>query len=137
MLVTGYDSDEASDQARNAEEKAKKERNDMIRQEFEARKSKLTKREVAEKEKEEKACIEYAKVKAAAFTAKKIPGLEVKARESYLGLLESNLKSNYEQFKKVAKTDDDLKDLSPFHISQCAIDEEYKIFTNNKVFMVK
>ena len=41
-----------------------------------------------------------AKVKGAEFTGNKIAGLEVRARESYLGLLETNLRANYDQVKK-------------------------------------
>ena len=73
-------------------------------------------------------------MKSAEFTAKKIAGLEVRARESYLSLLETNLKKNYDTFASVAAGKEETsKSLIPFDILQCAIEEEYKIFSKNKV----
>ena len=108
----------------------------LIRKEFESRKGKISKKEALEREREKKKDEEeasrMAKVRAAEFTSKKIAGLEIKARESYLSLLETNLRSNYDQFSKVASSGD-LKLLSSHDILQCAIEEEYKIFSKNKV----
>jgi len=115
---------------------AKRQREKVIRQEFEARRGKLSKKEAAEREKErrdeEDEATRCAKVKAAQFTAKKIAGLEVKARESYLALLESNLRSNHDQFNKVS-SEEERVDLSALDVQQIAVEEEYRIFSANKV----
>ena len=61
-----------------------------IRDEFEKRKGKITKKEALEKEKQkakdEEEALRGAKVKGAEFTSKKISGLEISQRESYLGI---------------------------------------------------
>ena len=61
-----------------AEKKAKTERATMIQKEFQKRKGKLSKKDQEEKEKEkekeEKEALRSAKVQAAEFTSKKIPG---------------------------------------------------------------
>lgn len=70
----------------------------LIKKEFESRKGLggLSKKEIAarekEKQKDEDDAIRFAKVKAAEFTTKKIAGLELRSRESYLSLLETNLR---------------------------------------------
>ena len=43
-----------------------------------------------------------AKVKSAEFTTKKIAGLDVRMRESYLSLLETNLRKNYDGHRESA-----------------------------------
>lgn len=110
----------------------------MIKKEFQARKSKKSRKELSELErnrnKEEEEAAKYAKVKSAEFTAKKIAGLEIKARESYLNLLETNLRTNYDQFTKFASSEEvSAKTLTLTDICQCAIDAEYDIFSKNKV----
>jgi hypothetical protein len=131
------DSDE-NGRAEDQERKAKKERQQLIRREFEARKGRLSQKEAQAREKEKKQdeedAIRMAKVKAAEFTTKKIAGLEVRSRESYLSLLETNLKNNYDQYVKVATSSDDPPPpLTSYDILQCAIAEEYSVFTKNKV----
>ena len=44
--------------------------------------------------------MKYAKVKSAEFTSKKIAGLDIRSRESYLALLENVLRTNYEKFSQ-------------------------------------
>ena len=73
-----------------------------------------------------------AKVKSAEFTTKKIAGLEITQRESYLSLLESVIRQNYDAYSKVAK-EDHLKPITAYEVQKLAVGEEYKIFTNNKV----
>ena len=84
-----------------AEKKAKLERQQVIRSEFEKRRGKLTKKEQEEnekeKKKEEEEALRSSKVKAAEFTAKKISGLEISQRESYLSLLETVIRNNYDK----------------------------------------
>ena len=119
-----------------AEKKAKQERQSQIREEFEKRKGKITKKEALEKEKQktkdEEEALRGAKVKGAEFTSKKISGLEISQRESYLALLESVIRQNYDAYSKVAK-EDHLKSITAYEVQKLAIAEEYKIFTNNKV----
>ncbi|QQP42351.1 Uncharacterized protein FKW44_016978 [Caligus rogercresseyi] len=57
------------------------------------------------------------------YTKNKIAGLEVRSRESYLGLLETNIRLNYDTALKYGA----------INILQIAVDEEYKIFSANKV----
>ncbi len=56
----------------------------------------------------------------------------MRARESYLSLLETNLRANHDQFAKVA-ADGEKLNLSALDIQKIAVDEEYKIFSANKV----
>ena len=123
-------------QVERAEKRAKQERENMIKDEFSKRKGKLSKKELFEKEKEKKKDEEEAlrasKVKAAEHTSKKISGLEISQRESYLSLLENVIRSNYDEFSARAKSGD-VKPITAFEIQKLAIEEEYKIFTNNKV----
>ncbi|XP_059092791.1 ATP-dependent DNA helicase Q5-like [Tigriopus californicus] len=133
-----YDGEEDDFDPKAAEARARKERETMIKKEFQARKSKKSRKELVDLErnrtKEEEEAAKYAKVKAAEFTAKKIAGLEIKARESYLNLLETNLRANYDQFGKFASSDEvSAKPLTLTDISQCAIQAEYDIFSKNKV----
>ena len=43
-----------------------------------------------------------ARVRAAQFTGTKITGLEVQARESYLSLLQKNMRANHSEWQKYA-----------------------------------
>ena len=87
-----------------------------------------------EKRKEEEEALSYSKVKSAQFTSQKISGLEVRARESYLGLLEETLRSNFDQYCKTTLGGAASgKTMSTRDILQCAIEEEYKIFSSNRV----
>ena len=105
----------------------------MIQKEFEARRGKVSKEELSQRDQDEKEAARMAKVRAAEFTGKKIPGLEVRQRESYLSLLESSLRSNYDQFINTAADEKDKVSFNTQDILQCSIAEEYKIFTSNKV----
>ena len=51
-------------------------------------------------------------VRGAEFTAKKISCLEVKARESYLNLLEEQMKENYQKFVHNSMTTENSTKLS-------------------------
>ena len=97
----GYDDDGSGPDEGAAEKKAKLEREQVIRSEFEKRRGKLTKKDLEEKEKEKKKeeaeALDRAKVKAAEFTSKKISGLEISQRESYLSLLETVIRTNYDK----------------------------------------
>lgn len=124
--------EEDSDPGEHAEQvdkKAKKEREEAIRNEFAKRKGNLSRKEKEDKEKEkkkeEKEALRSAKVKGAEFTAKKISGLEISQRESYLSLLETVIRANYDL--------DPTENLTSFDIQRIAVEEEYKIFTANKV----
>merc|ERR1712113_1188676 len=57
---------------------------------------------------------------------------EITQRESYLSLLESVIRQNYDAYSKVAK-EDHLKPITAYEVQKLAVGEEYKIFTNNKV----
>ena len=50
-----------------------------------------------EKKKEEEEALRSSKVKAAEFTTIKISGLEISQRESYLSLLETVIRKNYDK----------------------------------------
>ncbi len=109
----------------------------MIKKEFQSRRGKLTRREEQEREREKKKdeedALRSAKVRGAEFTSKKIAGLEVRARESYLSLLETNLRSNYDQFVASASSGEEPPRLSPLDVQKVAVAEEYRIFSQNKV----
>ena len=97
----GEESDDEGHDEGAAEKKAKLEREQVIRSEFEKRRGKITKKEMEEKEKakkkEEEEALRSSKVKAAEFTGKKISGLEISQRESYLSLLETVIRNNYDK----------------------------------------
>ena len=74
-------------------------------------------------------------VKAAEFTSKKIAGLDIRARESYLALFEEVLGTNYdtnEQFS-LKSSAESKTNLTSFDIRQAAINAEYEVFSSNKV----
>jgi len=139
----GGGSDDDGDGGESEEARAKKARTAIIKQEFDKRKGKkLSKKEEKlrdkEKQKDEEEALKVAKVKAAEFTAKKIAGLDVRSRESYLALLENVLRSNYDKVSQLSVTsgggeNKENKKLHPLDIRQCAVDQEYKIFSDNKV----
>merc|ERR1712008_273290 len=58
----------------------------------------------------------------------KISGLEISQRESYLSLLETVIRKNYDKTSHAEENE-----LSSYDIQQIAIGEEYNIFTSNKV----
>ena len=58
--------------------------------------------------------------------------MEISQRESYLSLLENVIRSNYDEFSARAKSGE-CKPITAFEVQKLAIEEEYKIFTNNKV----
>lgn len=59
-----------------------------------------------------------------------ITGLEISQRESYLALLENVIRNNYDVYNK---SEDDGTKLTSLDIQKIAIEEEYNIFTKNKV----
>ncbi len=87
----------------------------MIQNEFKLR------RKLAEKKKngnssdddnDEAEAIKNARVRGAEFTAKKISCLEVKNRESYLNLLEEQMRENFEKYKQHLTASAELKRLN-------------------------
>lgn len=122
------DSDNERESAEAAAKQDKKARESLIRSEFANRKKHL-KKDVSDSDEDE--AIKNARVRGAEFTAKKIACLEVKARESYLSLLEGIMKENYNNCSRLNPGNN--LDLSESDIGQCAVEEEYKIFTGNKV----
>ncbi len=132
----GYDSDNDNNGYGEAEKKARLEREAAIRDEFAKRKGNLTRKEMAAKEREkeqnEKEAATMSKVRAAEFTSKKIPGLEINQRESYLSLLEDQMRKNLDAFNGL-DTGGVSKNMSAHDLRLAAIDEEYKVFTNTKV----
>ena len=133
----GGGSDDDDDDGRSQEAKAKKQRNKEIKDEFDRRKGKISRKEEKvkerEKQKDEEEALRSAKVKAAEFTTKKIAGLDVRSRESYLALLESVLRTNYDKFSEFGVKNDEVAKLHSLDIRQCAVDQEYKVFSDNKV----
>ena len=59
-----------------------------------------------EKQKEEEESLKYSKVKAAEFTTKKISGLDVRSRDSYLALLENTFRINYDTYMEFGRPAD-------------------------------
>ena len=135
--IAEKNSDDEGYSREQAEQKAKRERESMIKKEFQSRRGKLTRREEQEREREKKKdeedALRSAKVRGAEFTSKKIAGLEVRARESYLSLLETNLRSNYNQFVASASSGEEPPRLSPLDVQKVAVAEEFRIFSQNKV----
>uniref|UniRef100_A0A0K2SV55 ATP-dependent DNA helicase Q5 n=2 Tax=Lepeophtheirus salmonis TaxID=72036 RepID=A0A0K2SV55_LEPSM len=127
-----YDSDggDSGHDYEIAEKRAKKDREILIKKEFRNRKKGKSSGKDDSKEDE---AIRFAKVKGAEFTKNKIAGLEVRARESYLGLLETNIRLNYDTAIKYGALKEEEKKLSNQDILQIAVNEEYQIFTSNKV----
>ena len=74
-------------------------------------------------------------MKAAEFTSKKISGLDVRARESYLALFEAVLRTNYDNYEQFSLKNSPTtsKSFTSYDIRQAAIDSEYQIFSSNKV----
>ena len=128
-----YDNSDGDESVERAEKKAKKEREEMIKGEFAKRKGNLSKKNLEEKEKEkknqEKEALLSAKVKGAEFTSKKISGLELTQRESYLSLLETVIRQNYDRTGAA----EEYPGLTNFQVQKLAIEAEYKIFRENKV----
>merc|ERR1719295_568497 len=103
-----------------------------------------------EKQKEEEE-LKYSKVKAAELTTKNIPGLDVRSRDSYLALLENTFRINYDTYMEFGRPADSAevpvetadgstamckeapKTLHMLDIRECAIEQEYQVFTSNKV----
>ena len=97
------DSDDERDYAAEAAKKEKKARESLIKNEFALRRKLASKNDADGDdgdENDEKEAIRNARVRGAEFTSKKIHCLEVKARESYLKLLEQLMKENFDSFLK-------------------------------------
>lgn len=71
----------------------------MIKNEFAARRKSSVK---TEKNVEAEDTVKNARVRGAEFTSTKISCLELKARESYLNLLEEVMKENYDKVQKAS-----------------------------------
>ena len=65
---------------------------------------------------DDKEAIRTARVRGAEFTSKKIHCLEIKARESYLKLLEQLMKENFDSYLKHSKASD-----RPRHLTEVRI----------------
>jgi len=121
----GGDSDDGAGGEKRREREARGQRENQIRQQFEVRKKK---RKTEEKQ---KVSLGHARVKAAEFTEKKIAGLDLKTREDYLGLVTSSLTRNQETTATFRSKEQGL--LSTSHLLEASVEEEYKVFTTNKV----
>ena len=123
----GGEDDDGGDGGRSREKRAKTDLENAIKKQFDMRKGKTK----AEDEVQTKMNSMFARVKAAEFTSGKIAGLDVKTREDYLGLVESSLTKNYDNFKSYdSSTGEGLKSCD---ILDAAVEAEYSVFTSNKV----
>ena len=87
----------------------------MIQNEFKIRRKLAASKNNAnssDNDDDEAEVIKNARVRGAEFTAKKISCLEVKNRESYLNLLEEQMRENYEKFKHHLAASAELKKLN-------------------------
>lgn len=73
-----------------------------------------------------------ARVKAAEATSRKVSGLTVSTRESFLNLFLDDLRKNFQMVKE-KRNSVPVKALSEQDILQCAIALEYDSFSANKV----
>ena len=85
-------------------------------------------RQEKERRREEEETLKSSRVRAARFTGAKITGLEVQARESYLSLLQKNMRANYAEHQKYATEAEATlaEPLSEADILAAAVEEEYK-----------
>ena len=103
------DSDDERDYAAEAAKKEKKARESLIKNEFALRRKLASKNAAdvdADDVNDDSEAIRNARVRGAEFTSKKIHCLEVKARESYLKLLEQLMKENFDSFLKHSSSSD-------------------------------
>jgi hypothetical protein len=107
------DSGDERQAAADAERREKKARESMIQNEFKIRrKLAASKNNDNSSDDDEAEAIKNARVRGAEFTSKKIACLEVKNRESYLNLLEEQMRENYEKYKHHSATSAELKKLN-------------------------
>jgi len=124
-MAEEYSAAEADDDTEGRENRAKAELRSVIGKQFKLRKGGAKEEE---KKGDEERAVLFAKVKAAEFTSTKIAGLEVKTREDYMSLTESNLGENYRITKALSERSFEVQD-----ILDAAIQAEYTVFTSNKV----
>lgn len=85
----------------------------MIQNEFKIRRKLAASKNIDNSSDDDEAeAIKNARVRGAEFTSKKIACLEVKNRESYLNLLEEQMRENYEKYKHHSATSAELKKLN-------------------------
>ncbi|XP_028174409.1 ATP-dependent DNA helicase Q5-like [Ostrinia furnacalis] len=124
----GYN--EASDESdgESTRRKVAQETKSLIMQEFANRKKNIL--DQGKKKKDDTESAKFSKCRAAESTCKKVNGLTVAGRESYLSLLNDALYHNYSRAKDEDPSD---RPLSRGAIEQCAIDMEYEAFSNSTV----
>jgi len=97
MIISHYQGDDDGRDSSNANARQeKKAREALIKNEFAARRKNSAKFEEKTGDNES---LKNARVRGAEFTSTKISCLELKARESYLNLLEEVMRENYEKVK--------------------------------------
>ncbi|CAH0714394.1 unnamed protein product, partial [Brenthis ino] len=116
------ESDEEDERRRIAQETKS-----LIMQEFANRKKNIEKDRHKNNDAES---AKYSKCKAADSTGKKVNGLTVAGRESYLSLLTDALRNNLENLKGIDEPDNQL---SRRDVEQCAIELEYEAFSSSTV----
>ncbi|XP_076032848.1 uncharacterized protein LOC143020362 isoform X2 [Oratosquilla oratoria] len=127
------------------EQQEKKDRMEVIKQQFALRKKNAApssssgrgnyqkeRKEKEKKEKEEKEQAKLSKLKAAEFT-NKITGLTISNRDSYMQLIAQALGKNYEMYCSMTV---DPKKLKSCDFEDIAIEMEYNVFTSNCVIMM-
>lgn len=119
------DSASSSSSLSAREKKAKKETTNLIQKEFERRKAKI---EAAKKLEETHTRSFGIRVKSSIHSSSKIPGLDVKKRESYLDFLMKVLKENVEK-----ATEKPAHTLKACDFEDIAAELEYNCFTKNRV----
>ena len=115
------DSDDERNYEAEAAKKEKRAREALIKNEFALRRKMASKTDGCDDDddskNDEKEAIRNARVRGAEFTSKKINCLEVKARESYLKLLEEQMNENFKTYMNHSLSSDRPKKLSGVKLS--------------------
>lgn len=123
-----YYDDENSGDDSHLKERHKKQMNSLIQKQFALRRSSQLGSDMSSEEKE--ALAKSSRVLAAHSTERKINGLTVTVRESYMTLVEGELTKN---FHKCGDIDPPLQGLIKDDIEACAQQMEYQAFSANKI----
>ncbi|KAE8742361.1 hypothetical protein FOCC_FOCC012048 [Frankliniella occidentalis] len=124
---TYYDDDNSGDDS-HLKDKEKKARNSLIQKQFALRRSNHVSSHWSEENVE--ALAKSSRVLSAQNTGRKITGLSVVVRESYMTLVEGELTKN---LRKCGEIDPPDQSLSKEDVEMCAQQIEYQAFTANKV----
>ncbi|KAL4715344.1 hypothetical protein ACJJTC_015115 [Scirpophaga incertulas] len=122
-----YYADDSGESDGESRRRVADETKSLIMQEFANRKKNI---EQSNKKQDDIESSKYSKCKAADSTCKKVNGLTVAARESYLSLLTDALNNNLLNMKDIDLPE---KRLSRHDVEQCAIDMEYQAFSSSTV----